>query len=424
MQRDPAYADMFLKDPKTGEVWQDEWGGAGWGPNGTGCPGSTPAPPGSVLPKQNFSKYWDFRNETARKVYQEGLRAVAASPHVNGVFFDDVDIALCGGDCSGPGGCGGASCSCTGPAEDSAAAAQDMWAGWTQHWREVGQMLNAHGKLPVYSSIMKYKEFDWVSQRDGALLLCCSAALELVCCCAHAQASDSATALSSQRFIRNPVHLGGAEAPDQGCIRPEEDWIAAMHEGNVSYARYYEMQGTSPDLAGKVQPANCAKDILNMEREVREGLPVFVRAECGGNKHCNDSMPAGYSCGETCSSPQFSFAKFLVAAGPNTWLTLQCGGYDDDRTTWFDEFKMKVGAPLEPMQKGADGVSFSRRFANADVNVTCTAQHGSSSIVWKTDDETTGEKDAELAQKLGQLQPFTAVFPQECMGQLASSGPT
>ena len=34
------------------------------------------------------------------------------------------------------------------------------------------------------------------------------------------------------------------------------------------------------------------------------------------------------------------------------------------------------------------------------------------------------EKDAKLAQKLGQLQPFTAVFPQECMGQLASSGPT
>ena len=25
-----------------------------------------------------------------------------------------------------------------------------------------------------------------------------------------------------------------------------------------------------------------------------------------------------------------------------------------------------------------------------------------------------GEKDAELAQKLGQLQPFLAVFPQEC----------
>ena len=30
------------------------------------------------------------------------------------------------------------------------------------------------------------------------------------------------------------------------------------------------------------------------------------------------------------------------------------------------------------------------------------------------------EKDVKLAQKLGQLQPFIAVFPQECMGQLPS----
>jgi hypothetical protein len=34
------------------------------------------------------------------------------------------------------------------------------------------------------------------------------------------------------------------------------------------------------------------------------------------------------------------------------------------------------------------------------------------------------EKDAELSQNLGQLQPFLAVFPQEHMGQLASFGPT
>jgi hypothetical protein len=34
------------------------------------------------------------------------------------------------------------------------------------------------------------------------------------------------------------------------------------------------------------------------------------------------------------------------------------------------------------------------------------------------------EKAAKLAQKLGQLQPFVAVSLQECMGQLASFGPT
>ena len=39
-------------------------------------------------------------------------------------------------------------------------------------------------------------------------------------------------------------------------------------------------------------------------------------------------------------------------------------------------------------------------------------------------DGAASEKDTELAQMLGQLQPFVAVFPQECMGQLASFGPT
>ena len=34
------------------------------------------------------------------------------------------------------------------------------------------------------------------------------------------------------------------------------------------------------------------------------------------------------------------------------------------------------------------------------------------------------EKDAKLAQKLGQLQLFLAVFPQEYTGRLASFGPT
>jgi hypothetical protein len=34
------------------------------------------------------------------------------------------------------------------------------------------------------------------------------------------------------------------------------------------------------------------------------------------------------------------------------------------------------------------------------------------------------EKDAKLAQKLGQPLPFIAIFPQECMGQLASFGAT
>jgi hypothetical protein len=40
------------------------------------------------------------------------------------------------------------------------------------------------------------------------------------------------------------------------------------------------------------------------------------------------------------------------------------------------------------------------------------------------DDDDDSEKNTTLAQKLAQLQPFIAAFPQDCMGQLASFGPT
>ena len=39
-------------------------------------------------------------------------------------------------------------------------------------------------------------------------------------------------------------------------------------------------------------------------------------------------------------------------------------------------------------------------------------------------DAAQSEKDAKLAQKLNLSQLFLAVFPQRCMGQLASFGPT
>jgi hypothetical protein len=41
-----------------------------------------------------------------------------------------------------------------------------------------------------------------------------------------------------------------------------------------------------------------------------------------------------------------------------------------------------------------------------------------------TDDGKVRGKVTKLAQNLGQLQPFIAAFLPECMGQLASFGPT
>ena len=89
---------------------------------------------------------------------------------------------------------------------------------------------------------------------------------------------------------------------------------------------------------------------------------VFVADADLGVAFYHMGLPAGME--EEFTLPPID-AKFLVAAGPNTWLTLQCGGYDDAKTKWFEQFNMSVGAPLEPMQKGADGLSFSRRFARA-----------------------------------------------------------
>jgi hypothetical protein len=44
---------------------------------------------------------------------------------------------------------------------------------------------------------------------------------------------------------------------------------------------------------------------------------------------------------------------------------------------------------------------------------------GANAALWPS-----SEKDAKLAQKLGQPQHFIAVSPQECVGQLAYSAPT
>ena len=51
-------------------------------------------------------------------------------------------------------------------------------------------------------------------------------------------------------------------------------------------------------------------------------------------------------------------------------------------------------------------------------------RHDRRQPVRSQDEPRASEKDTKLAQKLGQLQPFVAAFPRECVGQLASFGPT
>ena len=57
---------------------------------------------------------------------------------------------------------------------------------------------------------------------------------------------------------------------------------------------------------------------------------------------------------------------------------------------------------------------------------TFTGARGAATVLSRSlrQENSTSEKDAALTQTLGQLQPFIAAFPQECMGHLASFGPT
>ena len=55
--------------------------------------------------------------------------------------------------------------------------------------------------------------------------------------------------------------------------------------------------------------------------------------------------------------------------------------------------------------------------------VGCCRKRSTSPVSLGRFDSIASEKDTKLAQKLAQLQPFMAVFPQEYMGQLAYFGP-
>jgi hypothetical protein len=71
-----------------------------------------------------------------------------------------------------------------------------------------------------------------------------------------------------------------------------------------------------------------------------------------------------------------------------------------------------------PWGAPASGAPLSHNHGRA----ACDSRHAVISSRWRSTN--LSEKDAELGQKMGQLQPFIVVSPQECMGQLAYFGPT
>jgi hypothetical protein len=73
---------------------------------------------------------------------------------------------------------------------------------------------------------------------------------------------------------------------------------------------------------------------------------------------------------------------------------------------------------------GAHNIEWDAPQTKAAMEIHVDSLEGSGSFHLQAQIVGTSEKDAKLAQKLGQIQPFIAVSPQECMGQLAPSGPT
>ena len=63
-------------------------------------------------------------------------------------------------------------------------------------------------------------------------------------------------------------------------------------------------------------------------------------------------------------------------------------------------------------------------YTNHDGHVSLAEFKGLCETLHEVDALTQVRKTSILAQKLGQLQPFPTVFPRDCVGQLASFGPT
>ena len=71
----------------------------------------------------------------------------------------------------------------------------------------------------------------------------------------------------------------------------------------------------------------------------------------------------------------FGIAKYLVAAGNNSYLSVYCGSYIDSATKYFPEYDIDVGLPLGKMEV-LKGYAFKREFEKATVYANCSQANG------------------------------------------------
>jgi hypothetical protein len=132
----------------------------------------------------------------------------------------------------------------------------------------------------------------------------------------------------------------------------------------------------------------------------------------GGDGDCMEAAPADRD-----ECPATQACEEIIGA---VKATLHLGNDIDDIPAGSEarhsfEFSFKVDVAIALGDIGAERVVI-ESVAGGSVVVVFFVLPGA--------DGTAGEKGAKLVQMLGHLQPFLAVLPHECMGQLTPFGPT
>ncbi len=162
---------------------------------------------------------------------------------------------------------------------------------------------------------------------------------------------------------------------ENACPAPEDDLVEAL--GGVPFARNNEFWMWN--LAD-----TCSAQIRNGIRETELGIPMILHTPYfPSGKGCLEGCIAGNGSKRRFNERQFlefSIAAFLVAMGQGSYFGFSDMESDSEGGGWFDVSwpyyeiydDLVSGTPLGPPTVSANGMSFSREFANGSVSVDCS----------------------------------------------------
>lgn len=168
----------------------------------------------------------------------------------------------------------------------------------------------------------------------------------------------------------------GAQVPwENDCPEAEEAIIAALD--GIPFARNNEFWMWN---LGET----AAKQIRNSIRETENGIPIIVHQPYFPNDGgCSEGCVTSAGSKKTFTKDEFlefGMAAFLVSMGPGSYFGFSDMQTDAEGGGWFDvswdyhaQFDNVVtGAPTGPATVSANGMIFTREFANGTVWVDCS----------------------------------------------------